>query len=194
MSKLEFCYFMNYEDGEMARFKTMAWFNTTESEEIPVNIYIDDAGDLEYEPEGHVEMDIYGIVKELKVYPSEEEYMKQEKPIMAPISMIPIGTFPESWPDPPEDEDFDESPHIYFTGRVVESEWYPDAGEDWTDCKLLVETLGIELNLLLRYGKPISEGCIVQGVAWLFGNLGMEGLENNDGQRTELSPLKIQND
>ena len=173
MSRLKFCYFMDYEDWEIARFET------TGGMEIPVNIYIENADSFEYEPEGYAIVDICGVVKELKVYPSEEEYMKlPEEPKMAPMSMIPIGTFPESYPDPPEDEDFDESPHIYFTGRVLKSEWDPDAGEDWTNCKLLVETLELELNIFLRNETPIPEGTIVQGVAWLFGDLQMEGVEN----------------
>ena len=41
MSRLEFCYFQDYEDGKMARMLTTGEY------EIPVNIFIDNASELE---------------------------------------------------------------------------------------------------------------------------------------------------
>ena len=47
MNRLEFCYFQNYEGGKMARLMT------TGDYEIPVNIFIDNASELEDVTQGY---------------------------------------------------------------------------------------------------------------------------------------------
>ena len=168
MSRLKFCYFTDYEDGKMARMLT------TEEMEIPVNIFIDNANEIGDAHEGYCNIDICGIGSSIEIFSSEDEYAASDSQ-MAVVSMIPMGTFPVN----PDDKDFEESPHILFTGKVLDVEWNPEAEEDEANCCLLIETLELLVNLYLRYDKPIENGYIVHGVAWLFGDMEME--DPNEG-------------
>ena len=58
----------------------------------------------------------------------------------------------------------------------------PEPEEDEPNCFILVETLEMRVNLYLRYNGPVEPGYIVYGVAWLFGNLQMEGPENAEAK------------
>ncbi len=166
MSKMQFCYFMDYEDGKMARMETA-------ENEIPVNIFIDNAADYADAGEGPCEIQICGVGSDIEIYATEEEF-EAAHPRLADISMIPAGTFSVN----SDDENFEESPHILFSGRVLDVERNPEAEADGPNCFILVETLEMEVSLYLRCDGPVEPGYIVYGVAWLFGDLQMEGPEN----------------
>lgn len=81
--------------------------------------------------------------------------------------MIPIGTF-----SPGHDNvNFQQSPHILFSGRVVGVAWNPSADANEPNCCLEIETLEMTFNLYMRYAASVEIGYIVHGVAWLFGDL-----------------------
>ena len=160
MSKLEFCYFMDYEDGKMARMQT------TGDYEIPVNIFIDNAEEIPEDMEGYCSMDICAVGSDIDIYASVDEYRATDSK-MDVISMIPMGTFPAN----PDNEDFQQSPHILFTGKVLDVEWNPKAESAEANCCILIETLELLINLYLRYDKPVEKGFIVHGVAWLYGDM-----------------------
>lgn len=162
MNKLKFCYFMDYDDGKMARMQT------TGDTEIPVNIYIDNAEDIPEDFDDFCYMDICAIGSDVRIYSSEEEY-RTDGSKMAVISMIPMGTFPAN----PDDKNFQESPHILFTGEVLDVEWNPEAKPDEPNCCVYVKTLELCIDLYLRYDKPVEKGFIVHGTAWLYGDIQM---------------------
>ena len=156
MSRLEFFYFQDYEDGKMARMQTTGEY------EIPVNIFIDNASELEAAKPGYCNIDVCSVGSSIDIYASEEEY-RQTDSNMDIMSMIPIGTFSAK----PDDEAFQESPHILFTGKVLDVVLNPDAEEDEANCCILVETLGLTINIYLNYDRPVEKGYIVHGIAWL---------------------------
>ena len=166
MSKLIFSYFQDYEDGKMARMRTTGEY------EIPVNIFIDNASELEGVKKGYCNIDICAVGNDIDIYSSEEDYWQADSR-MDIISMIPLGTFPAD----PDDADFEESPHILFTGKVLDVKWNPAAEEGDVNCCIRIETLGFTFNLYLDYDKPVEKGYIVHGVAWLFGDMEMEETE-----------------
>lgn len=160
MSIFRFCFFMDYEEGKMARVETTGEY------EIPVNIHIDNADEIEDFQEEYCEIEVCGIGNNVLFYSSEEDYNAADSK-MAVISMIPMGTFSVD----PDDNTFEESPHILFTGKVLDVEWDSSADDDEPNCCILIETLGMMINLYIRYNAPIEEGYIIHGVAWLFGDL-----------------------
>ncbi len=160
MTKLTFHYFMNHDEGKMARM------TTSEGMEIPVNIFIDNAADVEDFPEGPCCVDICGVSGDLKIYASEEEFRAVE-PRRDVTSMIPIGTFPADG----DDKSFKQSPDVLLSGKVLDVGWDPDAGPDEPNCCLVIRTLEMEVNIYLRNNKPVEEGYIVCGSAWMFGGL-----------------------
>ena len=160
MNKLFFCGFMDYEDGKIARV------TTTGEYEIPFNVFIDNAYDvIETEP-GPCSITIKALGENISIFTSEEEY-RASGAELAVVSMIPIGTFSLN----SEDGQFEQSPHILFTGKVVDVITNPDAGEDGLNYCLLIETLGISFYLYIRHDAQIEKGHIVHGVAWLCGDL-----------------------
>lgn len=163
MTRLTFCRFMDYEDGKMAGMLTSGEM------EIPVNIFIDNADEFKDAKKGECFMDICVVGSNIEIYSSEEEY-EAAGSMMAVPSMIPMGTFSVD----PENEDFEESPHILFTGRILDVEWNPDALDGEANCRLLIETLELIINLYMEYNAPVEKGFIVHGVAWLFGDMHME--------------------
>ena len=166
MAKLKFLYFMDYEDGEIARVET----SDDGGLEIPFNIFIDNADEYTDAKEGSCAIDICGVGSDIRIFNSEEDYCKDEKNKMASISMIPMGTFPANndW------EHFEQSPHILFSGRVLDVEWNPSAKSDEPNCDIVVESLGFTFNLYLRYDGTVNVGNIVHGIAWMFGNMVMD--------------------
>ncbi len=160
MSKFRFCEFMDYEDGKMAKMLTQGDMR------IPVNIFIDNADKFTESPKGACFVDVCAVGPHIEIYSSEEEYEAAGSDMAIP-SMIPIGTFSAD----PEDEDFMESPHILFTGKVADVAWNPDAKEGDANCCLLIETLELKIKLYLEYDAPVKKGYIVHGIAWLFGDL-----------------------
>lgn len=161
MSTLTFFYFMDYKDGKMARMET------TGDMEIPVNIFIDNASEYEDLQETLCNIDIYGIGSDIKVFPSEESY-EESGLQMAPQSMIPMGTFPIN-----DDPDFTESPHILFSGIVTEVESILPSNPDDPNYCLTIETLEFEFYLYCKLATPVEAGNIINGVAWLFGDIAL---------------------
>ena len=160
MSTLTFVCFMDYKDGKMARMET------TEDMEIPVNIFIDNASEFEdLQRETPCSIDIYGVGSNIEVFPSEEAYEASGLQ-MAPISMIPMGTFPVN-----DDPDFMESPHILCSGMVTEVENMPPSNPGDPNYCLTIETLEFEFHLYALLDKPVAAGYIIHGVAWLFGDI-----------------------
>lgn len=160
MTKLIFHGLTEYEDGMMARVET------TGDYKIPFNVYIDNSAELEDIHEGLCSINICGVGSGFQVFATEDEYEASDNK-MALISMIPVGTFPLEG----DDEQFEPSPHILFTGKVQNVEWNDIAGPDEPNCCVLIETLGLELELYMKYDEKIERGCIIHGVAWLFGDM-----------------------
>ena len=158
MTRMKFNGYRNYENGKIALCETVG------SDEIPVNIFIDNAEEYAGFVSGLCLIDICGVGSNYDFYPSEEDYLAS-KPGMAPISMIPMGTFPL----PDKEEDFEPSPHILFNGKVLDVDWNENAGPEDVNCCLLIETLGLTFHLYCRCETPVKEGYYVHGVAWLFG-------------------------
>ncbi len=163
MSKFHFIGFMDASDGRMARVETL-------KEEIPVNIFIDNASQFTGAEKGFCTIDVCGVESvPTTVFASEEEYIKSGIRY-APVSLVPIGTFS---PDP-EDEDFEQSPTVLFAGKVKSVERDPDAAPDMPNCCAEVETLDFTFSLYFRWDKPIEEGYILRGIARLFGDISFE--------------------
>ena len=162
MTNLFFDYFSDYEDnneeGKMTRFNT-------EKDHIPVNIFIDNAYKFSDMKKCLCAVDICGVGCDIDVYESEEEY-HSAKTNMAEISMIPMGTFSVN-----DDKDFKESPHIIFSGKVLDYEWNPEPKPDEPNICILIETLGLVFNLYASYDGKMDKGYIVHGVAWLYGDI-----------------------
>lgn len=163
MNRLAFCCFQGYEDGKMASMQT------TGDHEIPVNIFIDNASEMEDAEQGYYYIDVCGVGENIRVFASEEEY-REENPDFGVLSLIPVGTFPAN----PEEEGFEESPHILFSGIVRGVKWNPEAGEEEPNCCILIETLELIITLYLRYDGPVEEGYIAHGIAWLYGDMERE--------------------
>lgn len=166
MSLFEFCGFMDYEDGKMARVTTMGEY------EIPFNIFIDNASELEDVRARLCSIDVYGIGSDLSFFATEEEY-RASGTRLAPEAMIPIGTFSLN----EDDEDFKQSPHILFTGKVIDVDRDSCPGPDGPNCLILIETVGMIMQVYAECDEEIEKDYLVHGVAWLFGNLKPEDEE-----------------
>ncbi|MBQ6162930.1 MAG: hypothetical protein IJK23_00510 [Clostridia bacterium] len=163
MNQFRFYGFSDYEDGKIASLETVGEY------EIPLNVFIDNASEFDDIDECFCTVDLYGIGSEIEVFSSEEAYRAADKKL-AVISMIPIGTFSAQ----PDDESFQPSPHILFTGKVLYVERDPNAGADEPNYFASVETLELKINLYFRYDGPVEEGYIIYGVAWLYGDMEVE--------------------
>ena len=163
MTKMTFWSYADYEDGKMAACET------TGRDEIPVYIFIDNAGDFPDMRPGPFMMDIFAVGNKIQVFENEAACMASGSK-MAPVSMIPMGTF-----SPTNDPDFEPSPHILYSGRVLDVERQEYVGPDEINYRVLIETLGLTFLLCLSYDGAIEVGNIVKGVAWLFGNITMPG-------------------
>ncbi len=160
MAKLDFKYFMDYDNGKIARFET-----TGDEEGVPVNVFIDNYTEKLDTSERSCEVDIYGIALDTEVYATEEEYdASQSEFRMASRSMIPSGTFS------PEGEGA-QSPHIIYTGKVLDLETNPDPKEGEPDYLLHIDTYGFDFYLYLDCKEEIKEGYIVHGSAWIYTNI-----------------------
>lgn len=159
-TKVIFDYFMDYEDGKIARLKT------TEEYNIPFNLFVDNADTIKIKTGECCFVDICGVGNDIEVFNSEDEYKKSDH-TMASISMIPMGTFPAG----SDHKNFVQSPHILFSGKVLNAEFNPCAKMDQPNYCITIETLGMNVKLYCRYEGTISTNNIIQGVEWLFGNL-----------------------
>ncbi|MBE6069674.1 MAG: hypothetical protein E7211_18585 [Clostridium lundense] len=159
MSTFTFYGFADYEGGKIARLETFG-------ENIPVNIFVDNASDITPSKGDVCSIEVCGEGSDLSFFATEEEYQVSGHR-MATISLIPVGTFPLN----PNDKQFHQSPHILFSGIVRSVEWNPSAEDDEANCCLTIETLDITLTLYCRNEAPVEAGYIVHGVAWLYGDM-----------------------
>ncbi len=161
MTKLQFCYFMDYEDGKMARVETTGEY------EVPFNVFVDNADQFEDAAEGICFlMDINGVGSDIRFFRDEEEFKASGSNFAVP-SMVPMGTFPAN----ADEEGFQESPHILFAGIVKDFAWNLGAGEREPNLGMEIETLDMTVNLYMRYDGPVEKGYVVYGSAWIYGNL-----------------------
>ena len=160
MAKFHFFRFEDCEDGKMSVMESV-------DEHYPVNICTDNYEEVADLQECDVEIDVYGIGSDIEVFESEETFAAKPDNHMAPISLIPVGTFAIE----ANKDTFEPSPHVLFAGRVISVERNPEDSEDQPNFLLGVETLGMTLNLYLRYEGDIQLGFIVYGIAWLFGDI-----------------------
>ena len=86
---------------------------------------------------------------------------------MAPVSMIPIGTFPAN----PEQDDFQQNAMILFTGFVREVERNPEPEDGAPFWKIRIETYGLVFDLYYFEDEPVEPGYLIHGRAWLYGRL-----------------------
>lgn len=159
MTDFTFCWFADYKDGKMARLKTSV-------SAIPVNVYAESETDFDLVENDQCTADIIGIGSDVQFYPDEENFNKVN-PNLAPVLMIPMGTFSIN----PDDENFEESPHIIFAGRIIEAEKNPCAEDDEPNCCATIETLEMKVTLFFRTADNIATGGILYGVAWLYGDI-----------------------
>lgn len=130
---------------------------------IPVNILILNA-ETDIQEGSLCTVDIYGCGKDVCIFKSKEEYEKT-KSRMDTVSMIPTGTFSAKRGN----KDFQESPHIYFTGIVLGTETYTTTGKNEPNYSIHIQTLEFDFNLFLRYDGVIEKDYIVSGIALLIG-------------------------
>ncbi len=158
MTDFKFFYFTEYEDGKLAHLETC-------ESEIPVNIYADPDSDFSLKENDICSVDIIGVGSEIKYYENEEEFVKADTGLDV-VSMIPIGTFALD-----EDENFEESPHIIFTGKIIAVDADSTAKSDEPNCFVIVETLDMTVTVVFNTDENISVGGILKGVAWLYGDI-----------------------
>ncbi len=166
MSQFKFCYYQDHEDGKMARVETAG--DEYESG-IPVNIFIDNAEEHLDMEEGLCSIEVCGVGSDFTVYPDEASY-EAAGTNFASVSMIPMGTFAP----PSEERGSGESPHIMYSGRVMEVERAPACQAPEPNIRIGIETLGLCFDLFTRYDGPVEPGNNISGVAWLFGNIASE--------------------
>jgi len=142
---------------------------TTGDIEIPFNMVIDNAAEANVNEDCIYSIVIFGVSHDIRIFSSVEEYTAADT-CMAIPSMIPVGTFPDNWPENTDDQ-VEETHQILFTGTIEEFEKLEIAGDNMPNYLLLIETLEMELFLYIRYEGPIEEGYIAHGNAWLFGDL-----------------------
>ena len=161
MSKFYFHSFCDYRDDEK-----LAELNTTDGLEIPMLICIDNYAEVADMKEGYCYIDVMGIGKNVEVYPTIEAFKCSHEGVHY-ISMIPIGSFSLK----EDDEDFEKSPRILFSGILRAFERNVSAEEDEPNVCLTVETLEFTVNFLTHYDGDLDVGYIVCGSAFLYGDL-----------------------
>lgn len=161
----------DYDNGKIARLELAG------EEKVPFALFADNAEKIEGRY-GKCKVDIQGIGSEIKVS-SAEEYAVSDH-VMAEESMIPVGLFS---PDGAEQQ---ASPHISFTGRVLSVEENPTSSICGPRYGLVVKTYGMTFSLYIDYNEDIEVGNIIEGIAWLFGDLIFKNgvSDNNTEQKT----------
>lgn len=160
LESLHFLGFVDYEEGKMAQVETC------EDCEMPLNIFIDNYENYAGLEECDCEIDIQGVSRDVEIFDSEEDYCANAH-TMAPVSLVPVGTFPLN----PKDDTFGPSPNVLFSGIVQDAEIDLDAGENNPNCKLTIRTYGFTFDLYIHYDENIKPKSIVCGTAWLYGNI-----------------------
>ena len=161
MNALRFCYYMDYDNGKMARMQT------TVDLEIPVNIFADDGSDFALAEGTICNIEVWGYGIDIEVFKTEEEFISSGN-FMASISMIPTGTFS---PKEEGNSDFQENPQIMFVGNVTDVEINPQAKPDENNYCLTINTLEMTINVFMRYDGIVEIGNVVYGTAWLYADI-----------------------
>jgi len=156
-SKMTFLDYKDYADGKIATMETP-------EELIPVNVYAEENSDYSLENGDVCNVEIFGESEDFKVYNDFDERNNADG--MAPISMIPTGTF-----SPNDDPDFKENPTIYFSGKVLGVARHPEATENEYNCAALVQTYDMRFTLLFNYDGELEEGNYISGMAWLYADI-----------------------
>lgn len=154
--------YLEYSEDEMlARVQVQ-----TEDLPVPVNISLDEGSDMNLEEGDSCEAALWSNEYEVKIFSSDDEYRRAGTQ-MAPVSMIPIGTFPTN----PDQEDFQQNAMIYFTGFAREVERNPEPEEGAPVWRIRVETYGLTFDLFYFEDEPVAPGYLVHGRTWLYGAL-----------------------
>ena len=133
---------------------------------VPVNISLDEGSDMNLETGDECVAELWSNDYEVSIYSNEEEY-RAAGTNMAPISMIPMGTFPAN----PGQKDFRQNAMILFTGIVREAERNPEPEEDAPVWRLRIETYALSFDLYYFEDELIQPGYLVHGQVWLYGAL-----------------------
>lgn len=160
MEKVTFDGYIDYDEAEkLARVSTLEGA-------VPVNISLEEDSDWDLKEGELCNAQLWSNDYSVTVYPSEEEYSKADTH-MAPISMIPMGTFPAD----PDQKDFKQSAMILFTGIVKEVERNPDPEDGAPVWRLRIETYAMAFDLYYFEDELIEPGFLVHGQLWLYGTL-----------------------
>lgn len=149
------------EDETLARVET-----PVEELLVPINISLDEGADMDLKEGDLCSAALWSNDYEVEIFSSEDEYRKSGTQ-MAPVSMIPIGTFSAN----PEQDDFQQNAMILFTGFVREVERNPEPEDGAPFWKIRVETYGLVFDLYYFEDEPIEPGYLIHGRVWLYGRL-----------------------
>ena len=133
---------------------------------VPINISLDEGANMDLKEGDLCSAALWSNDYEVEIFSSEDEYRKSGTK-MAPVSMIPIGTFPAN----PEQDDFQQNAMILFTGFVREVERNPEPEDGAPFWKIRIETYGLVFDLYYFEDEPVEPGYLIHGRAWLYGRL-----------------------
>ncbi len=133
---------------------------------VPINISLDEGADMDLKEGDLCSAALWSNDYEVEIFSSEDEY-RQSGTQMAPVSMIPIGTFPAN----PEQDDFRQNAMILFTGFVREVERNPEPEDGAPFWKIRIETYGLVFDLYYFEDEPIEPGYLLHGRVWMYGRL-----------------------
>lgn len=156
MTNMTFYYFIDYENGKIARMETIGDY------EIPLNVLIENEHNLINMSQGQYKLILYAISDNLKFYSSTEAFNASSCNV-ACNSVFPIGVFSEN----PNNQNVKESPHILFAGKVMCVE--KDAGN--SECCIYVKTGYFGFYLYASFEDDIRAGYIVYGKAYLYADI-----------------------
>ena len=137
-------------------------------EGFPLNVCMEEGSSFDLKEGDECELvNLSGVAGNMSFFDSSEEYY-ETKPRLADCAMIPCGTFPAN----EEDDEFEPSPTIIFTGKVLDTAIDPEAG-DWPNCMAEVETYGFTISLYWHDDekKLPKVGGIMKGQAWIYADV-----------------------
>ena len=154
--------YMDYSENEtLARV-----YVSTDDVRVPVNISLDEGSDVTLREGDLCDAVLWSNDYDVQTFASDEEYRKADTQ-MAPVSMIPMGTFPAN----PDQKDFQQNAMILFTGFVRAVERNPEPEDDAPIYRIRIETYGLTFDLYYFEDEPVEPGYLVHGRVWLYGEL-----------------------
>jgi len=153
--------------------------------DIPVNIYAEPGSDFDMDEGDICTVDICGVCYDLEVFQDEDAYYATGTQFAA-VSMIPLGVFSS------EGNADEESAHIMFSGKVIETEKDPKAGPEEINYCLKAESLEMEINLFTCFDGEIKAGNVIHGTAWIFGEI--HKLRDEEGSLTDKEAVVYRDD